>query len=232
MSTIKVEQTVLESIKNRRSVYPEVFTDELVTKEELEQLLEMANYAPNHKLTQPWRFKVAAGDRKTDFAEAMVAAYEAAVPAEKQLPKKPRTIRKRAQKSSFMLAICMQRDPKASLPEWEELAAMSMAVQNIWLAGEAMGIGMYWGSQALWFVPKSESFYSWQKEKLAMVYFLLAVSPRDLSWSLAERQLAKKLAGYNLVQLKRPKSTLLGRFTFLLDSTEKNWQLKSKNLPL
>ena len=40
----------------------------------------------------------------------------------------------------------MQRDPKESLPEWEEMAAVSMAVQNIWLTGYSLGIGMYWAT--------------------------------------------------------------------------------------
>lgn len=194
MSTIKVEQTVLESIKNRRSVYPEVFSAEAVTQEELEQLLEMANYAPNHKLTQPWRFKVAASDRKTDFAEAMVAAYEAAVPVEKQLPKKPRTIRKRAQKSSFMLAVCMQRDPKVSLPEWEELAAMSMAVQNIWLAGEAMGIGMYWGSPGFMVRPEIRAFLQLSEGETCYGLLFIGRKPEGLELVSSRTPMSEKVS--------------------------------------
>ena len=40
----------------------------------------------------------------------------------------------------------MQRDPNESLPEWEEVAATSMAIQNMWLASKSLGIGMYWSS--------------------------------------------------------------------------------------
>ena len=43
----------------------------------------------------------------------------------------------------------MQRDPKESLPEWEEIAATSMAVQNMWLCCTEMGIGCYWSSPGL-----------------------------------------------------------------------------------
>ncbi|WCL82987.1 nitroreductase [Saprospira sp. CCB-QB6] len=194
MSTIKVEQTVFETIKNRRSVYPEVFTDEPVTKEELEQLLEMANYAPNHKLTQPWRFKVAAGDQKTAFVETMVAAYEAAVPVEKQLPKKPRKMRKRAHKSSFMVAICMQRDPKASLPEWEELAAMSMAVQNIWLAGEAMGIGMYWASPGFVARPEIREFLQLAEGESCYGLLFIGRKPEDVEFTSSRTPMSEKVS--------------------------------------
>jgi len=40
----------------------------------------------------------------------------------------------------------MQRDPAESVPEWEEIAATAMAVQNMWLTCTAYGIGCYWSS--------------------------------------------------------------------------------------
>jgi len=40
----------------------------------------------------------------------------------------------------------MKRDPKESLPEWEEVAAVAMAVQNLWLSSHEKGIGGYWSS--------------------------------------------------------------------------------------
>ena len=39
----------------------------------------------------------------------------------------------------------MQRDPKESIPEWEEIASTAMAVQNMWLMAHEMKIGAYWG---------------------------------------------------------------------------------------
>ena len=48
-----------------------------------------------------------------------------------------------------IVAICMQRDPEERLPEWEEVAATAMAVQNMWLCCTEMGIGSYWSSPGL-----------------------------------------------------------------------------------
>ena len=47
-----------EIIKNRRSIFPESYTQEEIPTNIIEQILESANYAPTHKLTQPWRFTV------------------------------------------------------------------------------------------------------------------------------------------------------------------------------
>jgi nitroreductase len=44
------------AIRTRRT--HKVFTDEPLSRPELEQLLELANWAPNHNLTVPWRFRV------------------------------------------------------------------------------------------------------------------------------------------------------------------------------
>lgn len=40
----------------------------------------------------------------------------------------------------------MRRDEKKSIPEWEEIASVSMAVQNIWLSCVTYEIGCYWSS--------------------------------------------------------------------------------------
>ena len=39
----------------------------------------------------------------------------------------------------------MKRDEKKSIPEWEEIASVSMAVQNIWYR-VTHEIGCYWSS--------------------------------------------------------------------------------------
>ena len=43
----------------------------------------------------------------------------------------------------------MQRDPNESVPEWEEIASVSMSVQNMWLMATDLNIGAYWSSTKL-----------------------------------------------------------------------------------
>jgi nitroreductase len=52
-------------------------------------------------------------------------------------------------KAAAVIAICMQRDPQERVPEWEEIAATAMAVQNMWLCCTELGIGCYWSSPGL-----------------------------------------------------------------------------------
>lgn len=49
---------IIELIKDRRTIYPEFYSNRPVHKEQIEVILNSAIWAPSHKLTQPWRFKV------------------------------------------------------------------------------------------------------------------------------------------------------------------------------
>ena len=137
---------IFEHIENRRSIYPHQFKDEKIEDNDIKKLLQMANWAPTHRKTEPWRFKVMTGDFKLRAAEFFKDVYLKTT--EKPKAFKAKKIVEKFEKSSHVLAVCMQRDPKESLPEWEEIAATAMAVQNIWLASKTLQIGMYWSTPA------------------------------------------------------------------------------------
>ena len=61
-------EETLHLIKSRRSVMPKDFSGESVTRAEVEQFLEAANWAPTHGRTEPWRYVVIQGG-------AAVSAY-------------------------------------------------------------------------------------------------------------------------------------------------------------
>ena len=142
-------QEVNELIRTRRSIFPDVYTGGTISDEIILDILENANWAPNHKKTEPWRFQVfkgAALDRLGDF---LATTYKKITPEEKFSEKKFSKILKKPGKASAVIVICMQRDPNESLPEWEETAAVAMAVQNMWLSCTAHGLGCYWGSPGM-----------------------------------------------------------------------------------
>lgn len=133
-----------EIIKSRRTSGPAQFSGEEVSKEQIEQLLEAANWAPTHRKTEPWRFKVLRGEALKKLGEFLGEKYKETASKFSEFKYK-KTILK-PQQSSAVIAICMQRDPDERVPEWEELAATAMAVQNLWLTATEMGLGGYWSS--------------------------------------------------------------------------------------
>lgn len=139
---------------------PSMYSDEPITKEELDMILESANWAPNHKSTEPWRFKVVEGQAKERFAQFMVEKYKENTPEEKQSERQINTLIEKCTKSDKIVLIFFKKTGLA--PEWEELAAVSMAVQNMWLMCTAMGIGSYWGTPGA--IHKMRDFVEFEED--------------------------------------------------------------------
>ncbi len=135
-------------ITERRAVFPRQYNTQPLSKETIQKVLASANWAPTHKHTEPWRFKVVYGEEKLEeFARFLGAAYKATTA--RFVQGKYERIMDKVCRSSCILLICFQRDPRARIPEWEEIAAMAMAVQNMWLTAASMGVGAYWSSSGL-----------------------------------------------------------------------------------
>lgn len=135
-----------ELIAHRRAVFPNTYLDKPIPREIIEQILENANWAPTHKRTEPWRFVVLTGKALERLSDFLGQWYAANTPAEKFSEAQRKKIAEKPIQSACAIAICMKRDPKESLPEWEELAAVAAAVQNMWLTCTAYGIGCYWST--------------------------------------------------------------------------------------
>jgi len=139
-------ETLDEIIKKRRSIFPGMYTGEKIDDIQVKQIIENANWAPNHRKTEPWRFKVFTGDALARLGDFLAEKYKETTPPEKFKEMKYKKTRKKLDKSSHVIALCVKRDPQEVLPEWEELAALSCAVQNMYLSCTARGIGCYWSS--------------------------------------------------------------------------------------
>lgn len=120
-----------EIIKFRRSHFVKEFTGAEIQAELIERMLENARWAPSHKTTFPWRFRVFSGNEKVELCNKMEQYYLQFTPAEKFDQRKLDKIRTYKDKVSHIISIGYR--PSGLVPEWEELAATAMAVQNMWL---------------------------------------------------------------------------------------------------
>jgi nitroreductase len=145
-------------IRTRRSIYPQMLIDKPIADEIIWELLENANFAPTHKLTQPWRFKVFTEDAKGRFGQFLADTYKAVTLPEKFKESKFNKTLKKSQQAYAMIAICMKRDENGAIPEVEETNAVACAVQNIWLSAHAYGIGMYWSSPKFIYTQTANDF--------------------------------------------------------------------------
>jgi len=139
-----IYESIKQVIKQRRAVFPPSYTGQEIPKSLLIELLDCANTAPTHKLTQPWRFIVFRENGLAKLANQLAEQYKTHTPSEQFLQKKYENTRKKVLQSGAVIAISVSYSD--ALPRWEELAATACAVQNLWLAAAAAGIGGYWSS--------------------------------------------------------------------------------------
>jgi nitroreductase len=123
------------------------FTAEEISKQDILTILEAANAAPTHKRTQPWRFVVFRKEGLQRLGAELARVYKAVTPSEKYTELAEQNMAKKATMSNVAIAIIVNYS--GELPEWEELAATSCAVQNMWLAAHSIGLGGYWATPGL-----------------------------------------------------------------------------------
>lgn len=135
-------------IRRRRAIYPKTYTPgKPVDRSIIERLLENANWAPTHRRTEPWRFRVLHSEEsRRKLGLYLVDYYRRNTAADQIAPEKIKKMTENPLRAGAVLAICMQADPEARVPEWEELAAVACAVQNMWLTCTEIGLGCYWST--------------------------------------------------------------------------------------
>ena len=72
---------LIEAIKTRRTIGK---SEGDVPRETIAELVEAATWAPNHKMTQPWRFTVVTGAAREELGQIWARSASASVPPEQR----------------------------------------------------------------------------------------------------------------------------------------------------
>ena len=158
-------------IQSRRAVYPNQYEDAEIEDSFIKLLLKNANTAPTHKLTQPWFFKVYKGNSKGNLAIEMANCYEQFSNGSNHIEIKKKKIIEKCKLSNCIIAIFMKKDSLERVPEWEEIAATAMAVQNMWLTCAANGIGCYWSTPK--YTSLMNDFFKLEEGEKSLGFFYL-----------------------------------------------------------
>lgn len=153
---------LMEAIKGRRSI-GRVKPDE-VERALIEQMLEAAVWAPNHHLTEPWRFIVMTGEGRRALGDAYAAVARATAEPEQTAEQRDKHIAK-ALRAPVVIAVAASPSDNASVPQIEELAAVHAAVQNMLLVAHALGLGAIWRSGAPTYHPLMQAAFGLQPQE-------------------------------------------------------------------
>ena len=131
---------VSDAIARRRSI--KKFQDRPVTREEIEALLDAAVLAPNHHLTQPWRFYVLGPESRRGYGLALGERKARKLPD----PDAANAVREKtaAEYHGFpaLIAVAMVLNESPETRE-EDYAAVMQAIGNVMLAAVERGLGTH-----------------------------------------------------------------------------------------
>jgi len=145
---------VMTAIKTRRTVHE--YSDAPISKAEMEQILESAIWAPNHKLTNPWEFYVFSGNVKERLARLRGELKRSKFddPDSEQARKSDQNAYRQLARAPYAVLVCQQLSADPVRAE-EDLLSVGCAIQNMMLVAQSFGIGAFWGTGPLLNHPKT-----------------------------------------------------------------------------
>ena len=126
-----------EAIRTRRTI--KAYDPAPVGREALEELFELARWAPNHNLTNPWRFRVLG-------PEALARLKEAAGPeAAAKLDRAP------------TLVVASAAQTGDTVQDEEDVAAATIAAYIVLLGAHERGLAGYWRTPGVLRTPEGRA---------------------------------------------------------------------------
>ncbi len=165
---------VESAIESRRSVgrvKPDPVPEALI-----ERILESAVHAPNHRITEPWRFHVFVGKGRGELARvrAEIARLQAEAEGEDEEMAAGRISRERKKvfRAPVVIAVICEagRDEVETL---ENYAACAAAVQNMQLTAHALGLATIWRTGPVAYHPYMRDFFGLQEGDTIVAYLYL-----------------------------------------------------------
>ncbi len=170
-------------IRSRRSTKPCLYNGTRIKDDLVWQILENANWAPTHGLTQPWRFKVFTDSGLEKLAIFQANLYERITSKAKFKPEKYERMKTNLLKSSHVIVICMKRQISEKILEIEEIEAVACSVQNMALTAAAYQICSFWGSGGITYTEELKKFLGLGEKDQCLGYLYLGYSDNPTTQS-------------------------------------------------
>ncbi|QGQ98217.1 nitroreductase [Paenibacillus psychroresistens] len=185
-----------EAIRGRRSIGM-VKPDE-VDQALIEKLLEAAVYAPNHHMTEPWRFYVLQGNGRAilGHAYADIAGEFLDEPFSEVNIEALKKHYNKAFRAPVIIVAVSEATDSPKVDRREEIAAVHAAVQNLLLQAHALGLGAVWRTGAPAYHPFMKNAFK-LKDEHDIVGFIYVGHPVQLPTVRTPASFASKTVWLN-----------------------------------
>jgi nitroreductase len=160
-----------QAIRERRSIRK--YTDRPVPRDVLEALIAKSVWAPSAMNTQPWRFYVVSGMRRTELEKILSRSFQALLPRLRQLFEEKMVQMVGGYFHNFgnaphLVAVTTDR---LAVPEYQDGACQSAAaaIQNFCLLAHEAGLGTCWMTGPLWVAKDVLAFLNVSDQRLVAV---------------------------------------------------------------
>ncbi|WP_439697212.1 nitroreductase [Mucilaginibacter sp. AW1-7] len=168
---------VASVIKTRRSVKPNMMNGHKAPNGHVAALLELADWAPTHGFTEPWRFIVY--EDPTKFCQIHADVYKQGINAEEFNETVYSNLQHQGDKSSHVIIAIMERGNLLKIPAFEEVAAVSSAIQNILLGATALSMASFWSTGGAILKPGFKEFLQLREEDQVMGVLYLGYADQN-----------------------------------------------------
>lgn len=173
-------------IQDRRTIKPEDFKQRKVLKDQLNEILNNARWAPTHGMTEPWHFVIFQDEARKDLGLFMASTYKANTAEDVFLQKKYDKFLNRPLCAPVVIAICMKRQETEKIPEMEEIEAVACAVQNMHLTATAYGLGGFWASGGVTYSQEMKDYLKLGEKDKCLGLFYMGYP--EIEWPKSHRK--------------------------------------------
>lgn len=186
-------ETVARIIRDRRTIKAAAMNGQSIPDTTIQQLLQLADYAPTHARTEPWRFFVYSGEALKQFCQDHARLYWENTPEETRKQQTFDNLAQAGDMVSHLVITAMRRTPEAKIPAMEELAATAAAVQNVLLGAEAMGIAAIWNTGGMALKPAMKDYLKLQADDQVVGFLYLGYSDQPRKEAVRSIPLDEKI---------------------------------------
>jgi nitroreductase len=180
--------TLKNIIRDRRSTKPADMNGKKIDSAVIRELLTLADWAPTHAMTEPWRFFVYEGEAKTAFCRDHAELYKQNTDPEKFNAGKYEKMQQQGDTVSHIIIAAMKRTVANTVPAVEEVAAVAASVQNLLLGASVMELAALWSTGGMAHHPSLKQYLELEEQDQVLGILLLGYS--DIKPALKPRKIA------------------------------------------
>ena len=151
-----------------------------IPDDQVKEILQLANWAPTHGRTEPWRFIVYSDEKVKEFCYQHAELYKANTPPEKFDQSNYDKQLHNGDLPSHIIIAVMQRGSLPKIPALEEIVATAIAIQNILLGATAAGITSFLSTSGMTHHPAMKNFLHLKQEDVVMGILYLGYSDEKM----------------------------------------------------